>query len=178
MRIKREEITLEYVKSLLSYSPNTGEFRWLEAAPKSVRGRVAGSIEKTNGYRYIRVGHNLILAHRLAWFYVHGLWPEKYLDHINGSRLDNRISNLRPATQRENMQNSRARSNRFGLPGVFQNGKRFGAQIALSGEKFHLGTFDTPEIAHQAYMAAKQKLHTFNPGVRLGPVYDDSRKKP
>lgn len=45
---------------------------------------------------------NLMLRqHRLVWFLTHGYWP-KEIDHINGVRADNRLSNLREVTRTVN----------------------------------------------------------------------------
>jgi hypothetical protein len=100
------------------------------------------------------------LAHRLAWFYVHGVWPPVLIDHINGKRSDNRIVNLRLADWRLNMENKRRESyNSTGLLGVKPNGKGFAARIGSRGVEHHLGTFRTPEEAHAAYVEAKRRLH-------------------
>jgi hypothetical protein len=90
-----------------------------------------------------------------------GRWPNGVVDHINGDTSDNQWSNLRDVTHSVNCQNQRRakRSNASGLLGVsFFDGKPR-ASISVDGRPIHLGTFDTPEAAHQAYVEAKRKLH-------------------
>jgi hypothetical protein len=98
-----------------------------------------------------------------------GEWPHEDMDHRNGVRDDNRWVNLREATSAENHQNRAVRSN-SGLMGVSwkANCKKFEASIMSRGRQMYLGQFDDKHEAHAAYLAAKAKLHTFNPTVRKG----------
>lgn len=99
----------------------------------------------------------------------HGEWPSKEIDHINGSRTDNRITNLRQATSAQNKQNARMRSdNSSGYPGVswFKCCNKWRADIQGGRKQNYLGVFDTAELAHEAYEFAKSLLHTFSPSVR------------
>jgi hypothetical protein len=106
------------------------------------------------GYVQVRLDGHVMLAHRVIWAIVHGEWPAVYVDHSNGDRTDNRVENLRLATQTENNANSRLRrDSSIGLKGVTRGKKRFVGQICCNGERIHLGTFDTPEAAHEAYKA-------------------------
>jgi hypothetical protein len=123
-------------------------------------GDVAGTVNN-NGYRLIRVGDGRYRAHRLAWLYTHGAWPTGEIDHINGIRDDNRLANLRDVTVSVNQQNrKRAASNgSTGLLGVSTAKARYRAAIALNGRTTYLGSFDTAEEAHAAYVTAKRELH-------------------
>lgn len=157
-------LTSERVRHVLSYDKTTGVFTWLNpprTCPRK-KGAVTGS-HGINGYLHIRVDGVACLAHRLAWLYVHGAWPSSKLDHINGQRHDNRIVNLRLASDEVNAQNLRApqRNNKSGFLGVClckQTG-RWMAQITADGRSRKLGRFDTPQIAHQVYLSAKRELH-------------------
>lgn len=83
-------------------------------------------------------------------------WP--YVDHINGNGLDNRRSNLRPATHVENMQNMKIRSgNRSGFKGVSRALGKWRARIRLDGRQRHLGCFTTREAAARAYDTAARE---------------------
>lgn len=103
------------------------------------------------------------LAHRLAWLFVHGHWPEADIDHINGDRSDNRIDNLRCVTRQHNLMNQRRprSDNTTGYLGVCVDRARgeFQARLQVSGRVKHLGRFDNAEAAHAAYVAAKRRLH-------------------
>lgn len=87
-------------------------------------------------------------------------WP--YVDHINGDGLDNRRSNLRPATALQNMANKRRyRNNTSGFKGVTRNsgtGRPWQASIRANNRRYHLGYHDTPEQAARAYDAAALRL--------------------
>jgi len=149
------------LKTLLHYDPPTGVFRWRHEPKRGMQPwDVAGSVER--GYVRIQAGGKLHRAHRLAWLYVHGEWPSSELDHINRNRADNRIENLRLADRSLNMQNiGKKASNSSGYVGVSMSkwAKRWQAQIKTNGKNVHLGYYDTPELAHQAYLLAKANHH-------------------
>lgn len=148
-------ITQEELKRLLHYNPETGFFTWLVTNTNKVKvGSVAGT-RNPEAYCQITVAGGRYLAHRLVWLYVHGRWPTEMLDHKNLNRQDNRLENLREATRSENLSNSKCRSHsKIGVKGVCKNGGRWMARITVGGESTYLGTFDTIEEAHQAFMAA------------------------
>lgn len=164
---KRPDLTADRLRELVSYDPQNGVFRWV-APPKHkgpAVGKVAGS-DHGGGYRKIKIDGRQHLAHRLAWLYVHGEWPRGLLDHVNGDRGDNRIVNLREATEAQNGQNRRRSqsNNAARLLGVAPTRSgRWKAQIHVAGKQTHLGTFATPEQAHEAYLSAKVRLHEFAP---------------
>ena len=89
--------------------------------------------------------------------------PKRYLDHINGVRNDNRIENLREATNTENQQNRKKANvtNQFGLLGVSKTRNRWRAEISINNRKIYVGIFATPEEAHVAYLAKKREVHPF-----------------
>jgi|LakMenEpi03Aug12_release.lakeMendotaPanAssembly.Ray.scaffolds.fasta_scaffold79539_3 hypothetical protein len=144
-----------------TYDTESGEF-----ISKSNRrfGKKLGWINDS-GYVVISVGNGVAhRAHRLAWYFVHGHLPANDIDHINGVRTDNRLSNLREATRAENMQNTKThhRDNKAKLAGVScVKGKYWFSRICHHGVISHLGSFDSPEKAHQAYLDAKKRLHPF-----------------
>lgn len=144
----------ERLKTLLSYNPLTGDFFWASSnSPRVKAGERAGSF--TQGYMNIQVDGKLYRAHRLAWLYMSGCWPESGIDHINGDSTDNRIANLREANQSQNTANAKRKVTcKSGFKGVTQYRSRWVASIGRNGRKQHLGVFDTPELAHAAYVAA------------------------
>lgn len=142
----------ELLVDLLTYDPETGDFFWK---------RPAGGFSP-NGYRYIKVGAKQCLAHRLAWLYVHGEWPDALIDHIDGNRSNNRIGNLRKATHSQNGANAKRHSrNRSGYKGVsFDKSKnRWQASITVQNKQIHLGRFKTKDEARAAYMTAAKFHH-------------------
>lgn len=143
----------------LDYNPETGVFLWKNGPRK---GREAGWVRR-DGYLEIHLDKSY-LAHRLAWLFVHGSFPPDQIDHINGVKTDNRIANLRAASHRENQQNKRRANatNSTGVLGANRYGKKFHAQISVNNRNLHIGYFDTPEEAHEAYVQAKRRLHPFN----------------
>ena len=155
-------LTAARLRELLHYNPDTGLFTWLVSTTRRIRvGAVAGTLV-TSGYVSIGVDRDLHRAHRLAWLYVYGEWPKHDIDHINGNRSDNRIANLRDVTRTVNLQNIRSahKDKQSATPlGVYADKKKWAAAIRVNGERCRLGTFDTPEEAHAAYLDAKRKYH-------------------
>lgn len=152
-------VTAKRLREVLRYDPATGIFVWLDRSEASPQwraryvGKRAGS-KSGNGQGYTE--------HRLAWLYVTGSWPESQIDHINCNRAENRFSNLREATNSENMQNSGARKNNTsGFKGVAwdKRNKKFIASIGVGGKLLYLGRFFDPRVAAQAYCAAAEKFH-------------------
>ena len=83
------------------------------------------------------------------------------VDHINGDSLDNRQTNLRFATPRQNLQNKRLSAlSCTGLKGVgwHKTRQKYHARIQLQGIRFHLGFFDDPKTAALAYDEAARLL--------------------
>lgn len=155
-------ITHERLLEVMRYDPATGAFVWKVRAANCVRvNRPAGGIHPL-GYRVISIEGKKYYAHRLAWFYVHGVWPPAEVDHVNEDRVDNRLSNLRLATHSENNRHrGKTKRNTSGYKGVALN-KRYGlwvARIRNDSRDCFLGYFDSPEKAHEAYCAAAIKYH-------------------
>jgi len=158
-------LTHEYLKSVLHYDPESGVFTRLISNNGFIKiNSIAGTIHP-KGYVIIGINKKYYKAHRLAWFYMHGVWPENQIDHINHNKSDNSIINLRLATNAENTQNKiKPRSdNKCGLLGVsyYKNYGNYVAQIQVNNKKRLLGYFTTPEEAHEAYLKAKRELHPF-----------------
>jgi hypothetical protein len=146
---------------LLSYDKSTGIFRW----KKSRRGvKINKNLGTDNGFGYLRITvlGKSYYAHRLAWVYVHGKWPENEIDHINGDKSDNRIKNLRDVTQIQNAQNKVIPSskNKSSVLGVswHKRAKKWQAHICIYKERKYLGLFDSIEKAHESYLNEKNRI--------------------
>lgn len=165
-------LTKERVRELLNYDPATGIFSWRIAKGNVKAGSTTGCPDRS-GHLMIGVDSRLYMAHRLAWLYYYGDWPTDQIDHRNGVRDDNRITNLREASGSENQQNVSKRagaSSRFLGVTWHANAKKWQAKIQHRRKKLHLGYFETENAAHSAYLKAKAELHTFNPTLRAGAM--------
>lgn len=167
-------ITQDAALRLIDYNPNTGDLVWKERTqtdwdgPLSrlrtwntrYAGTVAGRINSQNGYRYVSIAGVFMSAHRLIWLMVHGTAPEQ-IDHINHERDDNRLINLRPATNEINARNiTRPQDNTSGRVGVYWH-KRAGkwmAQIVVDGRAKYLGLYGDIECAITAREAAERRF--------------------
>lgn len=154
--------TVDELRAAIAYDPETGVFTRIKSYGRSKAGTVLGS-KTAQGYLSVSFKGQLTSAHRLAWFYVHGVMPSSPIDHINGDRADNRIENLRCGGYTANNQNrlKPQRNNTSGFLGVGWNpqNKKWRAQITVNNQTKHLGHYDTPEEAHEVYLAAKRKYH-------------------
>lgn len=161
---KINSLTVERVKELLSYDPETGIFtRRTKQNNRMKVGEVAGA--NNGGYTQLSVDGRGVKAHRLAWFYVYGVWPSMEIDHINGVRSDNRIANLRDVDKRTNCQNrftTPAHSSEEFIGATKDKRCRsdiWVAQININGKHHHIGRFRSPEEAHLMYLLIKQEFH-------------------
>jgi hypothetical protein len=169
------EIDVEILRNLLRYNPDTGQLFWLkrdaeffkdgkqsaEHSCKRWNSRYAGKQAFTAvhnaGYFHGRILGIYYLAHRVILAMETGSWPTSGTDHANGIRSDNRLVNLKKATQEENTKNScRPKTNTSGVIGVSWdsvNGK-WRASISDSGRVVNLGRFvkksDAIEIRRKA----------------------------
>lgn len=122
---------------------------------------MAGTI-RSDGYVCINVSGKIHLAHRLAWLYVHGEFPENVIDHINRVTGDNSLKNLRACTRSENMRNTGKRcSNTSGFKGVHWSkcANKWQAKIGCRGKTLHLGLFHHKKDAAIAYDKKALELH-------------------
>lgn len=158
-----EPVSRERVLELLDYNPETGVFtRKITTSSRAKAGSRAGTVHRY-GYRQINIGGRIYKEHRLAWLVVHGTWPRDQIDHINGVKDDNRIANLREATNAENMRNCDIRpGNVIGYRGVIyhKQAKKFQARCRdHNGTNTYLGLFPTATEAARAYDAFAKKEH-------------------
>ena len=152
----------ELAKKELDYDPITGIVRWAVHKRKFLPGSVAGSIDKITGYRDIGFYGKHLLAHRFAWFVVHGEVPDDQIDHIDGNRENNAISNLRLASQSQNSQNTTlSKSNTSGIKGVswYKRIGKWDVRIRANGKQKHLGYYDTLEEAKSVIEKHREALH-------------------
>ena len=156
-------LTQERLKELFSYNPETGVFiRRIATCNRVKSGSIAGSFS-SQGYKQIRIDYKKYLSHRLAWLYVHGVWPINQIDHINHVKDDNRIANLRLATRSQNQWNQKkCYNNTSGYKGVCwqKQDKKWRAQIWVNGKCKNLGNYKDIKEAAKAYEKAAVKYHS------------------
>lgn len=155
-------MTRERLRELLDYDPLTGLFTWRVKSAARIRvGDVAGSRDP-RGYIRIRVDNKHYWAHRIAWLWMTGDWPEKSdIDHINLVKSDNRWSNLREVDRAENMWNRKTpchnTSNFKGVSFDTKSGK-FAAYIEHRKQRFRLGHFATAKEAAAMFEGAAKLI--------------------
>lgn len=138
-----------------------GQLFWKFSRVGVSKGKRAGSFQKALGYRRVmidRVGH---MEHRIIFLMNYGYLPEM-IDHINGTRDDNRLENIRAATCQQNQYNRKvAFTNKLQIKGVFFDVERnkYRAVIRINGKSKILGRFPTVEAAKLAYNEAAEKHH-------------------
>lgn len=158
-------ITQAQLRNEISYDSITGEFKWLRSLRTRKATNRVGSYNQY-GYLIITVFCRKYAAHRLAWLYMHGEFPNGVIDHIDGNKTNNAISNLRVVTQAINVQNRRkaGKASTTGILGAGWDSRTnsFKSRIQLGGKSIWLGRFKTAREAHQAYVSAKRRLHEGN----------------
>lgn len=165
--LKKCPVTVDRLREVLDYDPATGVFVWKltlgsRGGGRAPAGTIAGTQNNGYGYRVITIDGSRYLASRLAWLWMTNKWPTIFIDHINCDRSDNRWVNLREANRHQNQANSRnRRNNTSGFKGVSfdKNLQRFRAYIWINSKKLHLGTFETAQEAHDAYLDEAKRHH-------------------
>ena len=156
-----------YIRENLRYDPETGHLWWIKHSdnPLSKRRRRLDKpvgYKETKGYLCLNLFSTTWKCHRLAWFLYYGCWPKEVLDHINGIRVDNKIENLREATQNQNEMNKKKKTEcSSNYKGVWWcvNNKTWRARIRNNGTSKNLGSYTSEEAAACAYDKAARELH-------------------
>ena len=163
-----EQLTAARLRELLAYDHKTGILtRRVRTTNRIKVGNEAGTL-RTNGYREVMLDGKLCASHRVAWAIVHGYWPVGEIDHVNGIRDDNRLSNLRDVSRSVNQQNIKRpkRDNNSGssVPGVcwHKRDHRFRVRATLSGKQIHIGSFRTLAEAESASLAYRRANYEGN----------------
>ena len=152
-------MNINELKSLLSYEPDTGVIRWIAQGKGRIKKKEAGTLLHS-GYAGICIGPKRWQSHRIAWALHYGEWPKDQIDHINGIKTDNRICNLREATNAQNGKNlGLSKANTSGHKGVCfdkQTGK-WRAIIKVNFKQINIGRYADLQDAINARVAAEQQ---------------------
>jgi hypothetical protein len=155
-----EDLSSDLLHEIFYYDPNTGELHWkIYPSSKVHPGDKAGTLERS-GYYVVCFHGKRYKAHRLVWLYIYGEWPKKDIDHINGDKTDNKISNLRDVSHRVNSVNNKKRR-KGGLSGIRlapKSNNSWEARILIKGKLIRLGNYPTAELAHARYMEEFNRL--------------------
>ena len=152
-------LTQDYLRQMFIYDPETGILTNRVTRGKARAGNPVGHFDRNRGYLAATVAKKVCLVHRLIWLYVHGYWPER-IDHIDGDKLNNRLSNLRNCDAAENARNAKlSKNNTSGILGVRYCTERnkWVATIMVNRKTVHLGRFNRKEEAIAARQAANRK---------------------
>jgi hypothetical protein len=153
---ERKPLTAQRLRELLRYDPDTGAWTWRKLPIKNQLkpGDKAGALNSL-GYLKVKIDGRIYVASRLAWLYMLGRWPEAEIDHKDGNPGNDCFSNLREATRSQNMMNT----HRW-LKGASwdKRSRKWLGQIMIGGRNIHLGYFDSPEAAHEAYANKAREL--------------------
>lgn len=160
MKVSRDDLTPELIKTVLSYDPNTGWLTWISKhhSKRILLGARAGSDVPSTGYRSINLFGRSYAEHILIWFMQTGEWPTGQIDHENHQRNDNRWANLKEVTFIENMRNRTAKRDSItGHQGIWFNKRRnrYVAEIAMNGKKVYQQSFTS---ATEAKVERNKKL--------------------
>ena len=136
---------------------------WKNRGPKRRLDRPAGNKNKISGYRQIRIDGKLHYEHRLVWIMTNGdISKGMEIDHIDGDRSNNSITNLRAGTHQQNCVNVQTRtceSKTSKYRGVYFNAGKWQSRISVNKKHINLGRFICPVEAFCAYKKASLKFH-------------------
>lgn len=163
MTYKQMPLTADELRSMIDYSPDSGELRWKIPRRKRVVGGIAGCPHvSTRGARRITVGIDgfRYMAHCLIWLWMTGVWPRDEIDHKDGNGWNNRWENLREATRTQNNRNVRKTNKSTGVRGVRRTKSgTYQTRICVDRHSFDLGTYSTLDKAVAAYESAAIQYH-------------------
>lgn len=152
-------LPIETLQRLFRYESETGNVYWIAEGKGRIKKKSAGTVVKA-GYIGIMIDGKRHYAHRIAWALHHGKHPMDQLDHINGIKTDNRIVNLREATNLQNGKNlSLNKNNKTGYSGIYFKANAWTAYIKVNYTNLYLGRFAKKEDAVAARLKAEHKFY-------------------
>jgi hypothetical protein len=155
----------DYIRENLRYDPETGHLWWIKPSGRRQLDKPVGCINKTRGYVCFTLGLTdgqvYCTVHRIAWFLYYGCWPKELLDHLNGIKTDNRIENLREASQQQNLRNQKSRTGSSKYKGVSwsKQSQKWRVDFRYNEKANCFGFYTSEEEAALAYDKAARELH-------------------
>ena len=155
-------MTRKQIEERMVCDPEAGTLTWREGSTRvgELAGKEVGCLNG-DGYRVVNLDGRLFRVHRLIWLYAHGTFP-KFLDHRDGNRSNNKISNLRRVTKSQNNWNGKTpHTNTSGAKGVTQYGSagKWRACVTKHGKQYCRAGFETFEQAKAAAQSLRLTLH-------------------
>lgn len=145
--ICHEDGTLEYQK----------DPRHPECTTSKVIGKQVGG-DDGHGYLMCMLMGHKFKVHQIVWMMHYGSLPSFPIDHIDRDRRNNRIGNLREASDLENLQNTSSSLNEHAGASKVSRRTGYAARVQVRGKKHFLGYFPTKDLAHAAYLEGKRRL--------------------
>ena len=190
----KPKLSVETLRRLLTYNPGTGIFVWRPRLATDFSSGVRSAAQvcavwnaryantqagwrRRDGYPAIAIFDIDYRAHRIAWVMMTEEWPDHDIDHQDGNPMNCAWGNLRAATHQQNRLNNKIYSNNSsGCPGVAwkPDKKKWRARIRLASTDYHLGYFDTLELAYNARLEAEHRM--FGKFRRAQSAYDEERR--
>jgi hypothetical protein len=151
-------LTKELVLERFEYIDGAIYWRTKTAISVTIGKRAGGN--HGDGYRCVSINNKRYLEHRIIFLIHHGYLPQ-FIDHIDCNKLNNRIENLREASNAQNSQNNSIIRSASGVKGVYYNRKRnkYHGQIWANGKCKCVGYFENLNDAKNAMLNARIKLH-------------------
>jgi len=111
-------------------------------------------------YKGIFLGKKFRGLHRYIFAMHHGYYP-KFIDHIDGNGLNNKIENLRDASASQNALNRKKKSTHNGYKNVVWHSrdKKYSVNMFVNGQRKYFGYFDDIELANLVAQEARNKFH-------------------
>jgi hypothetical protein len=161
--VRPPKIVLRRIRKDLKYNPKSGITIWIH--PRSTKlkpGDIAGSqsFKGTTIEFGINKQRYIVKAHHIAWYLYYGEWPTKQIDHKDVNNNNNKINNLRQASDSQNVRNRKLfKNNTSGIKGIDYriSHQKYRARIAVNGKLIHLGYFYTLIGAKRARRRAEKQ---------------------
>ena len=149
-------ISQEYLREIFDYKD--GQLIWKLPRSKIQVGQKTGHLN-FHGYLNTKLDGKNYRTHRLIFMWHYGYLP-KQIDHENRNKIDNRIENLRPATNSQNRMNTGLqKNNTTGIKGVYKHQNKWRVRLMVNGKSKSFGLYHDIDYAKFVADAMRYKYH-------------------
>jgi len=181
MKWMNSKLTIEILNHALDFDPATGIFLWSHPQSNAVKVGDRAGVVASNGRRYINIAGEKHMAHRLAWFYIYGDWPQDDVKQPNGNYDDCRKENLVLQSRQQTATNRRVNaSSKSGHAGITWSEKRQRWQVHITRDykQVGLGYFgDLDEAIEVRKAALAEETSAISPEDREKAAHNISRRR-